>query len=194
MPNFAARNSNNTMNSESRITLNRIPSGGKCVIIRISGHGGLRHRLMEMGFVKGETVTVVKNSPLQDPVEYIVMDSHVSLRRSEADKIEVLPFGDYAADRPRTEYNGTIEEEAVTDPELSARIQEKSHTFTVALVGNPNCGKTSFFNHATGLHERVGNYAGVTVDVKFGTFYYKGYTIRLADLPGTYSVNEYSPE
>ncbi len=81
MSNFAARNSNNTMNSESRITLNSIPSGGKCVIIRISGHGGLRHRLMEMGFVKGETVTVVKNSPLQDPVEYIVMDSHVSLRR-----------------------------------------------------------------------------------------------------------------
>ena len=182
------------MNSESRITLNSIPSGGKCVIIRISGHGGLRHRLMEMGFVKGETVTVVKNSPLQDPVEYIVMDSHVSLRRSEADKIEVLPFSEHSSDRPQTDYNGTIEEEAVTDPELSARIQEKSHTFTVALVGNPNCGKTSFFNHATGLHERVGNYAGVTVDVKFGTFYYKGYTIRLADLPGTYSVNEYSPE
>lgn len=176
-----------------KLTLNDMPTGSKCVIIRISGHGGLRHRLMEMGFVKGETVTVIKSSPLQDPVEYIVMQSHVSLRRSEADKIEVVSLsdGDYSV---QNDFNGTLSEEKYDDPELSARIQEKSHTLTVALVGNPNCGKTSFFNHATGLHERVGNYAGVTVDMKIGTFFYKGYTIRLVDLPGTYSVNEYSPE
>lgn len=91
------------------------------------------------------------------------------------------------------EYNGTIEE-SINDADLSAKIQEKSHTLTVALVGNPNCGKTSFFNHATGLHEKVGNYSGVTVDMKIGIFYYKGYTIRLVDLPGTYSLNEYTPE
>jgi ferrous iron transport protein B len=180
------------MKEEKRLTLNDMPSGAKCVIIKVSGHGGLRHRLMEMGFVKGETVTVVKSSPLQDPVEYIVMQSHVSLRRSEADKIEVVPLSEH---RPSdSDYNGIITEEAVNDPKLSAHIQEKSHTLTVALVGNPNCGKTSFFNHATGLREKVGNYAGVTVDMKMGTFYYKGYTIRLVDLPGTYSINEYTPE
>ncbi|MCQ2280134.1 MAG: 50S ribosome-binding GTPase [Bacteroidales bacterium] len=147
---------------------------------------------MEMGFVKGETVTVLKSSPLQDPVEYIVMNSHVSLRRSEAEKIEVLPLSEQSKDIAN-EYNGTIEE-AINDADLSAKIQEKSHTLTVALVGNPNCGKTSFFNHATGLHEKVGNYSGVTVDMKIGIFYYKGYTIRLVDLPGTYSLNEYTPE
>ncbi|MBQ4355336.1 MAG: ferrous iron transport protein B [Bacteroidales bacterium] len=180
------------MKEEKRLTLNDMPSGAKCVIIKVSGHGGLRHRLMEMGFVKGETVTVVKSSPLQDPVEYIVMQSHVSLRRSEADKIEVVPLSEHHPSD--SDYNGIITEEAVNDPKLSAHIQEKSHTLTVALVGNPNCGKTSFFNHATGLREKVGNYAGVTVDMKMGTFYYKGYTIRLVDLPGTYSINEYTPE
>ena len=182
------------MNAEERISLNDMPAGSKCVIIKISGHGGLRHRLMEMGFVKGETVSVLKSSPLQDPVEYVVMQSHVSLRRSEADKIEVLPLSEKMAEIAAA-YNGTMEEEeSVNSPSLSAKIQEKSHSLTVALLGNPNCGKTSFFNHATGLHEKVGNYAGVTVDMKIGTFYYKGYTIRLVDLPGTYSVNEYSPE
>ncbi|MCQ2263567.1 MAG: FeoA domain-containing protein, partial [Bacteroidales bacterium] len=179
-------------NNEKRISLNEMLPGAKCVIIKISGHGGLRHRLMEMGFVKGETVTVLKSSPLQDPVEYIVMNSHVSLRRSEAEKIEVLPLSEQLKDIAN-EYNGTIEE-AINDADLSAKIQEKSHTLTVALVGNPNCGKTSFFNHATGLHEKVGNYSGVTVDMKIGIFYYKGYTIRLVDLPGTYSLNEYTPE
>lgn len=179
-------------NNEKRISLNEMLPGAKCVIIKISGHGGLRHRLMEMGFVKGETVTVLKSSPLQDPVEYIVMNSHVSLRRSEAEKIEVLPLSEQSKDIAN-EYNGTIEE-AINDADLSAKIQEKSHTLTVALVGNPNCGKTSFFNHATGLHEKVGNYSGVTVDMKIGIFYYKGYTIRLVDLPGTYSLNEYTPE
>lgn len=178
---------------EDRITLNEVASGEKCVIIKISGHGGLRHRLMEMGFVKGETVTVIKSSPLQDPIEYVVMGSHVSLRRSEADKIEVVPLSDKSKVQPDA-FNGMIFEETINDSALSDKIQKMSHTLTVALLGNPNCGKTSFFNYATGAHEKVGNYAGVTVDMKMGTFYYKGYTIRLVDLPGTYSVNEYTPE
>ncbi|MCQ2285821.1 MAG: ferrous iron transport protein B [Bacteroidales bacterium] len=181
------------MQNEARISLNEMPTGSQCVIIKISGHGGLRHRLMEMGFVKGETVTVIKTSPLQDPVEYIVMGSHVSLRRSEAEKIEVIPFSE-KNNLPTEDYTGTIEEKFVDNEKISAQIQEKSHTLTVALVGNPNCGKTSFFNYATGLREKVGNYSGVTVDMKMGTFHYKGYTIHLVDLPGTYSVNEYTPE
>ncbi len=182
-------------NEYKRITLAEAPTGSKCVIIKIGGHGGLRHRLMEMGFVKGETVAVLKNAPLRDPIEYQILQSHVSLRKSEAEKIEVIPL---TVDNPNvdinSDYNGTIVEEYDNDKELSEKIQRMSHTITVALVGNPNCGKTSFFNHATGLHEKVGNYAGVTVDIKTGIFYHKGYTIKLVDLPGTYSINEYSPE
>ncbi|MBO4740930.1 MAG: ferrous iron transport protein B [Bacteroidales bacterium] len=176
-----------------------IPTASKCVIVKIDGHGGLRHRLMEMGFVRGETVQVIKNAPLSDPIEYQILQSRVSLRRSEARKIDVIELTDSNSDAVRSdttkdEYFGTFVEEYDNNEQLSKKIQEASHTITVALVGNPNCGKTSFFNHATGLHEKVGNYGGVTVDIKTGVFYHKGYTIRLVDLPGTYSINEYSPE
>ena len=169
------------------VTLAEMETGTKCVIVKVNGHGGLRHRLMELGFVKGETVTVIKNAPLQDPVEYQVLQAHISLRRSEADKIEVVALDDVKAHS--TDFNGTI-----TDDVISDVIKKKTNNITVALVGNPNAGKTSFFNHATGLHEKVGNYGGVTVDLKIGTFYHKGYTIDLVDLPGTYSITEYTPE
>ncbi len=179
--------------------LSEMSTGSQCVIVKIGGHGGLRHRLMEMGFVRGETVLVIKNAPLSDPIEYQILQSRVSLRRSEAQKIDVVELADANThvvnqDVMRSEFFGTFVEEYDNNELLSKKIQEASHTITVALVGNPNCGKTSFFNHATGLHEKVGNYGGVTVDVKTGVFYHKGYTIRLVDLPGTYSINEYSPE
>ena len=176
-----------TDNRQQSTTLSEMATGTKCVIVKVNGHGGLRHRLMELGFVKGETVTVIKNAPLMDPVEYQVLQAHISLRRSEADKIEVVAIDD--ANSHSSDFNGTI-----TDDVISNVIKEKTNNITVALVGNPNAGKTSFFNHATGLHEKVGNYGGVTVDLKTGTFYHKGYTINLVDLPGTYSITEYSPE
>lgn len=177
--------------TEKRTSLADMTTGTQCVIVKVNGYGGLRHRLMEMGFVRGETVTVIKNAPLLDPIEYQIMDTHVSLRRSEADQIEVVYLDKLDKDiNLKTEYNGIVTEEEV----ISNVIREKINTITVALVGNPNSGKTSFFNHATGLREKVGNYGGVTVNFKVGTFYYKGYTIRLVDLPGTYSMMEYSPE
>ena len=174
-------------NNINHTTLAEMATGTKCVIVKVNGHGGLRHRLMELGFVKGETVTVIKNAPLLDPVEYQVMQAHISLRRSEADKIEVVTIDD--VDANSSDYNGTISEDVIANV-----IKEKTNNITVALVGNPNAGKTSFFNHATGLHEKVGNYGGVTVDFKVGTFYHNGYTINLVDLPGTYSITEFSPE
>lgn len=181
------------LNENKTIFLTDMPTGSRCIIIKVSGHGGLRHRLMEMGFVRGETVTVIKNAPLLDPVEYQVMQAHVSLRRSEADKIEVVPIGENI--NIHDYFNGMMEDDVyVNDRKKSDEIKEKSNNISVALIGNPNCGKTSFFNHATGLREKVGNYSGVTVDMKEGIFYYNGYTIHLIDLPGTYSITEYTPE
>ena len=168
-------------------TLADIVEGEECIIVKVNGHGGFRHRVMEMGFVKGERVTVLKNAPLQDPIEYRIMQSHVSLRRSEASHIEVVGISEHTDDMNEG-FKGTFSEA------VQNRIKEKTKTITVALVGNPNCGKTSFFNHATGLREHVGNYSGVTVTSKVGTFYRNGYTIHLVDLPGTYSITEYSPE
>lgn len=172
------------------LKLSDIPTGNECVIVKVHGHGSFRNRIVEMGFVKGEKVTVVKNAPLRDPIEYKLMDSHISLRRSEADLIEVMNIpGNGGETRQNSDYNGTFPDEKVEKV-----IREKTNTIEIALVGNPNCGKTSFFNRATGLREHVGNYSGVTVDAKEAVFRHRGYTINLIDLPGTYSITEYTPE
>lgn len=174
------------MIEEQKITLNDIETGKSCVIVKVHGYGGFRHRILEMGFVKGEHVFVIKNAPLQDPVEYKILGSHISLRRSEAKQIEVVELSNYRSDNDN--FHGTISEET------QEIIQKKQKTINVSLVGNPNCGKTSFFNFATGLHEKVGNYGGVTVEAKTGIFKRNGYTINMVDLPGTYSITEYTPE
>ena len=167
-------------------TLADVPTGEHCVILRITGHGSFRHRLMEMGFVRGEKVKVVRNAPLRDPIEYEIMGGHVSLRRVEAQRVEVVPVTEEVANSYR--FYGTITEE-------TERILGKAGKhIRVALVGNPNCGKTSFFNHVTGMREKVGNYSGVTVDAKVGYYRYQDYTLEIADLPGTYSLTEYTPE
>lgn len=176
---------------ESFLKLADIPTGNECVIVKVHGHGSFRNRIVEMGFVKGEKVTVIKNAPLRDPIEYKIMDAHISLRRSEANFIEVMDITEAAKARGGVsgDYNGTFADAGVEEV-----IREKTNTIEVALVGNPNCGKTSFFNRATGLREHVGNYSGVTVDAKEAEFKYKGYTIKMIDLPGTYSITEYTPE
>ncbi|WPP69866.1 ferrous iron transporter B [Acinetobacter pittii] len=70
-----------------------------------------------------------------------------------------------------------------------------SDALRIALVGNPNCGKTSLFNHLTGTRQKVANYAGVTVERKVGHFQLpSGRAVRVLDLPGTYSLNATSPD
>ena len=159
--------------------LSELHTGQQAVIVKVKGHGGFRKRILEMGFVKGQTVEVLLNAPLQDPVKYHIMGYEVSLRRQEAEMIEVK----------------TAEEIARSGNTAQEVEQEQEQTvITVALVGNPNCGKTSLFNFASGAHERVGNYSGVTVDAKEGYTDFEGYRIKLVDLPGTYSLTAYSPE
>ena len=173
---------------EQQLTLADIQTGNRCMIVKVHGHGGFRHRILELGFVRGEVVSVLKNAPLQDPVEYEIMGTHVSLRHAEAQKIDVVSLSE--SDHPDIDkdFHGTIEEH------VRLEVEKLSKEITVALVGNPNCGKTSLFNYATGMREKVGNYSGVTVDSKVGTFHHRGFTINLVDLPGTYSLTEYSPE
>ncbi len=176
----------NVESKDNVLTLADVKTGEYGVIVRITGHGSFRHRLMEMGFVRGEKVKVIRNAPLRDPIEYEIMGGHVSLRRIEARRVEVVPVTEEVANNYL--FHGTVTED-------TERILGKAgKQINVALVGNPNCGKTSFFNHATGMREKVGNYSGVTVDSKVGYFKYKDYTIALADLPGTYSLTEYTPE
>ena len=158
------------------------------IITKVLGHGAFRKRITEMGFVKGKQVKVIKNAPLQDPIEYEIMGFRVSLRRSESRLIEVVS-PDSSKILAWSSFEGTI-----TDEIIEKTITEKTRTINVALVGNPNSGKTTLFNYATGKHERVGNYGGVTVDTKEAHLKQDGYTINVTDLPGTYSISEYSPE
>ena len=184
--------------------LSELKTGETGVIVKVSGHGGFRKRIIEMGFIKGKTVEVLLNAPLQDPVKYKIMGYEVSLRHSEADQIEVLSeVVTRTADNGEGHEDNKIEMDSsaydITDKELtpevlSDAVRRKSRTINVALVGNPNCGKTSLFNFASGAHERVGNYSGVTVDAKVGRAEFDGYVFNLVDLPGTYSLSAYSPE
>ena len=192
--------------------LSDLKTGERGIIVKVSGHGSFRKRITEMGFIKGKEVRVVLNAPLRDPIEYEIIGYKISLRRDEAREIEVISESEAKA---QASQDNAAEPEASRNsagtPGLSSRepdcsdaedldrrmrqlAEERRHTVRVALVGNPNCGKTSLFNIASGSHEHVGNYSGVTVDAKEGRFEYKGYHFVLVDLPGTYSLSAYSPE
>ena len=171
--------------------LSELKTGEKGIIVKVLGHGGFRKRIIEMGFIKGKEVEVLLNAPLQDPVKYKLMGYEVSLRHHEAEMIEVV-----SADTPieATQFviddNDRIHEEDYIHHEA----MKERRTINVALVGNPNCGKTSLFNFASGAHGHVGNYSGVTVDATEAHASFFGYEFNLTDLPGTYSLSCYSPE
>lgn len=180
---------------EKYMRLSELKTGEKGVIVKVLGHGGFRKRIVEMGFIKGKTVEVLLNAPLKDPIKYQVMGYEISLRRQEAAMIEVMSEQEAKQAELQPDFHGGLPEDLpVSDEELKRLALGKRRTINVALVGNPNCGKTSLFNIASGSHERVGNYSGVTVDAKEGYFDFQGYHFRIVDLPGTYSLSAYSPE
>ena len=175
--------------------LSELKTGESAVIVKVHGHGGFRKRIVEMGFIKGKAVEVLLNAPLQDPVKYKLMGYEVSLRRQEAEMIEVVT--DNYDVLTSSHYDGKsvqITREDHPDDYLQHIALREHRTIQVALVGNPNCGKTSLFNYASGAHGHVGNYSGVTVDASEAHASYFGYEFRLTDLPGTYSLSCYSPE
>lgn len=183
--------------------LSDLKTGERGVIVKVMGHGGFRKRIVEMGFIKGKVIEVLLNAPLQDPVKYKIMGYEVSLRHNEADMIEVISVDEarvierqLALETGQNEIVTVLDEEStiLDDKQLRKAAMHKRRTINVALVGNPNCGKTSLFNYASGAHERVGNYSGVTVDAKEAHAHFEGYDFNIVDLPGTYSLSAYSPE
>lgn len=151
-------------------------TGQKAIIRKVNGRTRFRNRITEMGFIKGKLVSVVKNAPLNDPIEYELMGYQVLLRRAEADLIEVEGVAD--AQVVEKKFHGVIIDEA-----LKQKAREQAHTIEVALIGNPNSGKTSLFNLASNSREHTGNYSGVTVDMKTAEFNYKGILFVLPICP-----------
>ena len=176
--------------------LSELKTGERGVVVKVYGHGGFRKRIIEMGFVKGSKVKVILNAPLRDPIEYEIIGYKVSLRREEAAKIEVISESEAKMLHASREALPALEadSEEWIEREMGVLAEARRKSIKVALVGNPNCGKTSLFNIASGSHEHVGNYSGVTVDAKEGMFNHGGYSFQLVDLPGTYSLSAYSPE
>jgi len=187
--------------------LSDLKTGQSGVIVKVLGHGAFRKRVMEMGFVRGRKISAILSAPMRDPVKYSLMGYEVSLRRSEASMIEVVPvandapgFSDIVSASASEDANFVQAEMVGVNAERSVEFSDRKayegsrNVINVALIGNPNCGKTSLFNIASGAQEHVGNYSGVTVDSKTGVFRYGGYTFNIVDLPGTYSLSAYSPE
>lgn len=172
--------------------LSELQNGEYGIVSKVRGRGAFRKRIMEMGFIRGKKVTVIKNAPLKDPIEYSILGYEVSLRRSEASLIEVVTPGE-ATKLMDEKFNGTLQPKVEPSMVVTA-AKEESKIVNVVLVGNPNSGKTTLFNIASGAREQVGNYSGVTVDSKLARFKHKGYTFNITDLPGTYSLTAYSPE
>lgn len=161
--------------------LSDLHTGERGVIVKVSGHGGFRKRIVEMGFIKGKTVIVILNAPLHDPIEYEIMGYKISLRREEAQLVEVISEKEAETDI-RLKSGEVLEslpaelddkDRMRLDKQMERLAADKHRVINVALVGNPNCGKTSLFNIASGGHEHVGNYSGVTVDAKEGFFVFR---------------------
>lgn len=173
--------------------LSELQTGQTGIVLKIHGHGAFRKRVIEMGFVKGHAVKVLLHAPLKDPINYSILGYEISLRRAEADLIEVVAVDDAEVAAIGSEVLMTPPPE-IAATEAHRSFDRQRHIINIALIGNPNCGKTSIFNAASGAREHVGNYSGVTVDAKGRQFHFENYKFNIVDLPGTYSLTCYSPE
>ncbi len=169
------------------VTLFDLQDGKFAYVVKVRGRGAFRKRIMEMGFTPGRKVKKIKSAPLGDPVEYRLMEYSVSLRNADAKFIEIISEKEFFLNQ-----SGHFFPESTS--RIASRVKEKSHQINIALVGNPNCGKSTIFNHASHTKAKVGNYGGVTIESKVAHFQYKGHNFRFVDLPGTYSISSYSPE
>ena len=177
--------------------LDNLAIGKSAVIVSVGGTGALRQHFLDMGLIQGVEVTIVKYAPMGDPIEIKIHDYELTLRKEDAQKIEVKEI----TKKEELKNENTIFQyknhpgygESSYDKINNHQIYHESDLLTFALVGNQNCGKTTLFNQLTGSNQHVGNFPGVTVDRKDGVI--KGYKNTLiTDLPGIYSMSPYSSE
>lgn len=171
------------------IPLSQMNIGDKGIVRAVKATGEIRRRLLDMGLFTGIRFRVIRIAPLGDPIVIKVRGFDLSLRLEEASQIRVEKIGHTGDGIPMREYKNLY-----SPVPIAERRTSTSKNIRVALLGNPNSGKTSLFNQIVGAHQKVGNFTGVTVEKYEGILQYKGYTIEVTDLPGTYSLTAYSPE
>lgn len=177
--------------------LDNLAIGKSAVIVSVGGTGALRQHFLDMGLIQGVEVTMVKYAPMGDPIEIKIHDFELTLRKEDAQKIEVKEITKKEELKNENiifkNKNHPGYGESSYDKINNHQIYHESDLLTFALVGNQNCGKTTLFNQLTGSNQHVGNFPGVTVDRKDGVI--KGYKNTLiTDLPGIYSLSPYSSE
>lgn len=177
--------------------LDNLAIGKSAVIVSVGGTGALRQHFLDMGLIQGVEVTMVKYAPMGDPIEIKIHDYELTLRKEDAQKIEVKEITKKEELKNENiifkNKNHPGYGESSYDKINNHQIYHESDLLTFALVGNQNCGKTTLFNQLTGSNQHVGNFPGVTVDRKDGVI--KGYKNTLiTDLPGIYSMSPYSSE
>lgn len=177
--------------------LDNLAIGKSVVIVSVGGTGALRQHFLDMGLIQGVEVTMVKYAPMGDPIEIKIHDFELTLRKEDAQKIEVKEITKKEELKNENiifkNKNHPGYGESSYDKINNHQIYHESDLLTFALVGNQNCGKTTLFNQLTGSNQHVGNFPGVTVDRKDGVI--KGYKNTLiTDLPGIYSMSPYSSE
>ena len=142
--------------------LSELKTGESGTIVKVMGHGGFRRRIMEMGFVRGQRVEVLLNAPLKDPIEYKIMGYDISLRRSEADMVEVLTDSEATeylegghrrhhhehhhhhgpgGEPERNDAFGAAEPGAECCTSIDEVVTRRTRTITVALVAIPTAAK-----------------------------------------------------
>lgn len=180
------------------MTLSELKPGACANICSVGGQGALRQHFLDMGLIPGAQVTMVKLAPMGDPMELKIHGYELTLRLADAEQITVQETeaishpGQETKGKRRIDHPGLGESGKYHSKETETPLPE-SETLTFALVGNQNCGKTTFFNRLTGSNQHVGNFPGVTVDRKDGVI--RGHDNTLVtDLPGIYSMSPYSSE
>ena len=189
------------------MTLKDLKVGESAVVRTVGGEGALRQHFLDMGIIPGAGLQLVKMAPMGDPMEIRLHGYALTLRLSEALKIEVdkdavpdeIPswtideeFGRNLSLHEHNAHPGYGEEGKYHSREDEEPLP-KDEVLTFALAGQQNCGKTTLFNQLTGSNQHVGNFPGVTVSRKDGVI--KGYpNTRVTDLPGIYSLSTYTSE
>ena len=201
-----------TEEKQKQGSLEGLAPGERGVILRVGNERGpVKRRLVDMGLTPGTEVLVRKIAPFGDPIEVNLRGYELSLRREDARQIAIATGEEAEAARLiRRKRAGMVQH--VPDEETLRRMsaahdhEQQVHGGTpdyashdtremkLALVGNPNCGKTTLFNALTGSNQYVGNWPGVTVEKKEGRASVDGKDVTVVDLPGIYSLSPYSME